>query len=182
MQVVVRTLNLALGVLVTALVARRLGTEGYGQWSTIFAVLFLTGYFLSFGAEGIVVRQATREPDQEREWLGAMIAMRLIAIGPVMLISLAVLLAIQQSHTMLIAGLILVVCMPFDGVGALQLVFQMRVNNRLPMLVLSIRSVLWAIAVLFIYLNKGGMVTLAIALVLTNLASSFRRVRDGRSQ
>ncbi len=173
MQVVVRTLNLALGVLVTALIARRLGTVGYGQWSTIFAVLFLTGFFMSFGAEGIVVRQATRQPEQEREWLGAMIAMRLIALGPVMLLSLVVLLAIRQSHAMLLAGLIMVVCMPFDGVGALQLVFQVRVNNRIPMLVLSIRSVLWAIAVLFIYLNKGGMVVLAIALVLTNLAGSI---------
>jgi O-antigen/teichoic acid export membrane protein len=173
MQVVVRTLNLALGVLVTALIARRLGSVGYGQWSTIFAVLFLTGFFMSFGAEGIVVRQATRQPEQEREWLGAMIAMRLIALGPVMVLSLVVLLAIHQSHAMLLAGLIMVVCMPFDGVGALQLVFQIRVNNRVPMLVLSIRSVLWAIAVLFIYLDKGDMVALAIALVVTNLAGSI---------
>jgi O-antigen/teichoic acid export membrane protein len=173
MQLVVRVLNLVLGVVVTALIARRLGVSGYGQWSTIFAILFLTGYFTSFGAEGIVIREATREPEQEREWLGAMIAMRLIAIVPVMLISLVALVAIQQSHAMLIAGVIMVVCMPFDGVGALQLVFQMRVNNRVPMLVLSIRSVLWAIAVLVIYLDKGNMIALALALVATNLVGSI---------
>ena len=36
---------------------------------------------------------------------------------------------------MLIAGLILVITMPFNGVGALRLVFQLRVNNLVPMLV-----------------------------------------------
>jgi O-antigen/teichoic acid export membrane protein len=58
-------------------------------------------------------------------------------------------------------------------VGALQLVFQLRVNNRVPMIVLSIRSVLWAVAVLIIYLNGGGMVALALALVGTNLVGSI---------
>lgn len=172
MQVVVRVLNLALGVVVTALIARTLGTTGYGEWSTVFAVLGLTGFFMSFGAESIVVREASREPEREREWLGAMMAMRLIALGPVMVVSLGVLLVIQDSHAMLLAGLILVVCMPFDGVGVLQLVFQLRVKNRIPMVVLTVRSVLWAAAVYVIYENKGGMVPLAIALVITNLAGS----------
>ena len=52
---------------------------------------------------------------------------------------------------MLIAGLILIVSMPFSGVGALQLVFQLRVKNLVPMLVLTLRSVLWAIAVVIIH-------------------------------
>jgi O-antigen/teichoic acid export membrane protein len=173
MQVVVRVLNLALGVVVTALIARALGSAGYGQWSTIFAVLSLTSFFMSFGAESIVVREAAREPEREREWLGAMLAMRLIALGPVMLVSLGILLLIQESHTMLIAGLIMIVCMPFDGVGVLQLVFQLRVKNRIPMVVLTVRSVLWGIGVFVIYQDEGGMVALAIALVLSNLAGSI---------
>jgi O-antigen/teichoic acid export membrane protein len=173
MQVVVRVLNLALGVVVTALIARTLKSAGYGEWSTIFAILSLTSYFMSFGAESIVVREAARDPEREREWLGAIMAMRLIALAPVMLISLGAILLVQQSHTMLLVGLILVVFMPFDGIGVLQLVFQLRVNNRIPMLVLTIRSVLWGVAVLVIYERGGGMVPLAIALVLTNLAGSI---------
>lgn len=173
MQIVVRVMNLALGVVVTALIARTLGAAGYGQWSTIFAVLSLTGFFMSFGAESIVVREAARDPEREREWLGAMMAMRLIAVGPVMVASLVVLLAIEQSQAMLIAGLILVVCMPFDGVGVLQLVFQLRVKNQVPMMVLTIRSVLWGIAVFFIYRGDGGMIALAVAMVVTNLAGSI---------
>jgi len=173
MQVVVRILNLALGVVVTALIARTLRSAGYGQWSTIFAVLSLTSYFMSFGAESIVVREAARHPEREHEWLGAIMAMRLIALAPVMVVSLGAILLLQQSHTMLLVGLILVVFMPFDGVGVLQLVFQLRVNNRIPMVVLTLRSVLWAIAVFVIYERGGGMVALAIALVLTNLAGSI---------
>jgi len=173
MQVVVRVLNLALGVVVTALIARTLGAAGYGQWSTIFVVLGLTGFLMSFGAESIVVREVAREPEREGEWLGAMIAMRLIALAPVMLISLVAMLLIQESRTMLLASLILVVCMPFDGVSVLQLVFQLRVNNRVPMLVLTIRSVLWGVAVFVIYQRGGGMISLAVWLVVTNLAGSI---------
>jgi PST family polysaccharide transporter len=173
MQVVVRVLNLALGVVVTALVARTLGAAGYGQWSTVFVVLGMTGFLMSFGAESIVVREVAREPERESEWLGAMLAMRLIALGPVMLISLGALLLIRESHTMLLAGLILVVCMPFDGMSVLQLVFQLRVNNRIPMLVLTMRSVLWGVAVFVIYEHRGGMIPLAVALAVTNSAGSI---------
>ena len=73
---------------------------------------------------------------------------------------------------MLIAGLILSIAMPFDGVGVLQLVFQLRVNNLVPMLVLTLRSVLWAVAVVIIYWHGGSMIALAIAMAATNAVGS----------
>ena len=72
-QVVVRILNLALGVFVTALVVRTLGQAGYGQWSTIFVVLALIAYFANFGMEGVALREAARHPESEHEWIGAVI-------------------------------------------------------------------------------------------------------------
>ena len=62
MQVVVRIGNLALGVVVTALVVRTLGEYGYGQWSTILIVLALIGYFGNFGMEEVAIREAARDP------------------------------------------------------------------------------------------------------------------------
>ena len=167
-----RVLNLALGVFVTALVARMLGGSGYGQWSTIFIVLSLTGYLTNFGMEGIVVREAARAPEQEQEWLGAMMLARLIVLGPVIVLSIVVLALIAHGDQMLIAGLILVAVMPFGGVGVMQLVFQLRVNNLVPMLVVSLRSVLWGAAVGIVYLTGGTMIELAIALALTNAVGS----------
>jgi O-antigen/teichoic acid export membrane protein len=172
---VVRVLNLALGVLVTALVARLLGQAGYGEWSTIFIVLTLTEYFTNFGMETVVVREAARHPDREREWLGAMILARLLALGPVIVLSVVAVIAIARNQQMLLAGLILITAMPFGGVGIMQLVFQLRVNNLVPMLVLSLRSVLWGGAVGVIYLSgpRAPMVELAVGLAATNAVGSL---------
>jgi O-antigen/teichoic acid export membrane protein len=172
LQVVIRILNLALGVVVTALVVRTLGRDGYGQWSTLFIVLTLTGYFASFGMESVALREIAREPEHEREWIGAVMMVRLIVLGPVLVLSIAAVLVLRESHQMLIAGLILILTMPFSGVGVLQLMFQLRVNNLVPMLVLTLRSVLWAIAVAIIYAQGYGMIALAIAMSTTNAVGS----------
>jgi O-antigen/teichoic acid export membrane protein len=172
MQVVVRVLNLALGVVVTALLARTLGSDYYGQWSTIFVVLGLMGYLASFGMEKVIVREVAAAPEREHEWFGAMMALRLILLAPAVLASLAAVLLLHRSHQMLIAGLILVIGMPFDGIGVVSLVFQLRVKNLVPMIVLTIRSVLWAAAVAIIYWQHGDMIELAIAMAATNAAGS----------
>jgi len=172
MQVLVRIGNLALGVFVTALVVRTLGKEGYGQWSTIAVVLSVISYFSSFGMEEVALREAAREPEREFEWLGGAIMMRLLLIGPVMIACLGAIALLAEGNAMLIAGVILVVVMPFGGVGTLGLLFQLRVDNRVPMLVLTLRSVLWGAAVVVIHAHHGGLVPFAIALVATNMVGS----------
>lgn len=173
MQVVVRVGNLALGAFVTALVVRTLGTSGYGQWSTLFAVTGLVSYFANFGIEGVALREAARVPETEHEWIGSVIMLRLLLLGPVMALCFGVLLLLPHTEQMLLAGAILVVAMPFGGVGALGLLFQLRVDNRIPMLVLTIRSILWAGAVVLIHVEGGGMVAFAAALVATNLVGTL---------
>jgi O-antigen/teichoic acid export membrane protein len=173
MQIVVRILNLAVGGVVTALVVRTLGQTGYGEWSTSFVSLVLVGYFANFGMEGVALREAARDPEHEHEWIGAVMLMRLLMLAPIMLASVAVIVVLHRSHEMLISGIILVVTMPFDGVGALGMLFQLRVDNRVPMIVLTIRSVLWGVAVLIIHLHHGDMVALAVAMAATNAVGSI---------
>ncbi|MGO9489630.1 MAG: flippase [Solirubrobacteraceae bacterium] len=172
MQVMVRVANLALGVVVTALLVRTLGTKGYGEWGTAFVVLGLVGFFASFGVEEIAIREAAREPEKEFEWIGSVMAVRLVALIPVMATAVIAIVLLHTTEAMLIAGLIMIVAMPFGGISAIGLIFQLRVDNRVPMLVLSIRSVLWGAAVAIIYFTHGGMIDLAIALVLTNSVGS----------
>ncbi len=173
MQVAVRIVNLAMGVVVTALVVRALGRVGYGQWSTLFIVLGLIAYFANFGMEEVALRESARAPEHEHEWIGAAMMLRLLILAPVMIASLIALLLLQQSHQMLIAGVILVVAMPFGGISALGLVFQLRVDNRIPMLVMTLRSVLWGVAVVIIYTQHAGMIALAVAMVSTNVTGSI---------
>jgi O-antigen/teichoic acid export membrane protein len=172
LQVVARVLNLALGVVVTALVVRLLGTAGYGQWSTIFIVLTLAGYLANLGMENIAVREAARDPGRQHEWIGAVILLRLILMTPVIALAVIAILLLHTSQQMLAAGLILTITMPFSGISALQLIFQLRVNNLVPMLVLTLRSVLWGIAVAILFWQHGSMVDLAIALSATTAAGT----------
>jgi O-antigen/teichoic acid export membrane protein len=173
LQVVMRVLNLALGVVVTVLVVRLLGPAGYGQWSTIFVILMLVGYITNFGVETIAVREAARDPTREHEWIGAVMLLRLIVLVPAIALSIIAILLLRESQQMLTAGLILIITMPFSGVSALQLVFQLRVNNLVPMLVLTLRSVLWGGAVAIIFWRGGGMVTLAIAMSATTAVGTI---------
>jgi O-antigen/teichoic acid export membrane protein len=61
--------------------------------------------------------------------------------------------------------------MPFGGVGTLGLLFRLRVDNRIPMLVMTVRSVVWGAAVLVIYLDHHGLVALAVAMVASAVVS-----------
>lgn len=173
MQVAVRIVNLAMGVVVTALVVRTLGRVGYGQWSTVFIVLGLIAYFANFGMEEVALREAAKAPEDELEWIGAVMLLRLLALTPVMIASLLAIVLLHASHQMLVAGLILVIAMPFGGISALALVFQLRVDNRVPMIVLTLRSVLWGVAVVIIYTQHAGMIALAVAMVATNIVGSI---------
>lgn len=168
MQIVVRVLNLAIGAVVTALVARSLGRHGYGQWSTMFVALSLVAQLANLGVETIAVREAARSPELEREWIGGALRLRLLSLAPLVAASIAAVLVIKQSDQMLLAGLVLVASIPFSGFGPLQRAFELRVNNRVPMLILTLRSVLWGTGVLSVYLLNAGMVALAVAMSLTN--------------
>jgi len=51
--------------------------------------------------------------------------------------------------------------------------FQLRVDNRVPMLILTLRSLLWGGAVVIIYLDEGDMIAFAIAMAATNAIGSI---------
>lgn len=168
MQVAVRVANLALGVVVAAALVRTLGDAGYGQWATALVALELTGFFMQFGLEAVVVREAAADPKREGEWIGALMLVRVVMALPVVLAALGLIVVISDSREMLIAGAILAIGMPFGGTGGLQIAFELRVNNRVPMFVLTLKSILWLAAVLGIGMLGGGIVALAIAMIVTN--------------
>jgi O-antigen/teichoic acid export membrane protein len=180
MQIVARVVNLALGALVTALLVRALGQSLYGQWSTTLVALSLIGYFTAYAIETVAVREAAREPEQEFEWLGSVVTARFLLLAPVMISAAIIVVLLHESEEMLIAGLIMVLAMPFGGFSAMALVFRLRVDNRVPMLVLTVRSLLWGGAVLFVFLKGGGMIELSIALVVSNLIGNGVQILAAR--
>ncbi|HEV7494075.1 flippase [Baekduia sp.] len=172
-QVMTRVLNLALGIVVTALVVRTLGDSGYGQWMTILTTFQLVGFFTSLGLEQVAVREAAADPRHAEDWVGALVVTRLALTLPVMVVGLGALTLISQGHTMFIAGIILLVEFPFGVGSSLAVVHQLRVHNTLPMIVLTLNSVLWGACVLVIYLSGGGLVALALSMTLVTTATAM---------
>lgn len=171
-QVATRVANLALGVVVTALLARTLGDAGFGRWMTILTAFQLVGFFTSLGLETVAVRQAASNPGTTSTWVGALVVTRLALTLPSMIGALVVLLVVQEDPTMLVAGLVLLLQFPFSIASSLQIVHQLQMRNALPMAVLTINSVVWGICVLVINIEGGGLVALAVALAATTALTS----------
>lgn len=166
-QVAARIGNLALGVVVTALLARSLGDVGFGQWMTILTTFQLVGVFTTLGLDQAAMREAARHPDETHVWIGALVVARVALTVPSMVVAVIALLVLRDGDAMLVAGLFLLVQFPFSIASSLQLVHQLRMRNSFPMLVLTVNSVVWGVCVVVINVTGGGLVALAVGLAGT---------------
>lgn len=181
-QVIGRGLNLVLGIFVTALVARLLGDDGFGQWTTIFVVVGFASYFTDLGIRGIAVQRASADPERAPDWIGALLSIRFLVAIPATLLSAAVAVAVAGDHDMLVAGLLISATIAVSVPSALQMVFQLQVRNHVTIALLTLNSVLWAGAVVVVDARDGGIVALAASFlgvaVVTSLLTSALALRE----
>jgi O-antigen/teichoic acid export membrane protein len=173
-QVLLRGLNLALGVGVTLLLVRTLGADGFGRWSVLLAVFGFIAYFGSLGLAQVTVERAAADPARAPHWFGALVTLRLALIGPVTLLSLGVCLALADDADMRIAAALVCAVLPMSVLSALSVVFQLQVRNVVVTAIEVGNGVLWAAAVGAVALLDGGLVAIAAAFLavstLTNVA------------
>lgn len=179
-QIVGRVLNLALGVVVTALVVRTLGQEAYGQWSTILVVVVLTDYATSFGLEPTTVRLAAGHPERERQWVSAYISLRILIAVPSALLAAAIILALQSSSQMLIAGMILATTIVLGAPNAVRVIFQLRVRNDVTIGLITLNTLLWGVSAIALATRDGTMVMFAVAFAGAALITSVGYVIAAR--
>jgi O-antigen/teichoic acid export membrane protein len=173
-QILLRGLNLALGVGVTLLLVRTLGTDGFGRWSVLLAVFGIVSYFGSLGLAQVTVERAAADPSRAPQWFGALVTLRLALVGPVTLLSLAVCLALADDADMRIAAALVCAVLPVSVLSALSVVFQMQVRNVVVTAIEVGNGVLWAAAVGLVAVLDGGLVAIAAAFLvvstITNVA------------
>jgi O-antigen/teichoic acid export membrane protein len=173
-QIVLRTLNLALGVGVTLLLVRALGTDGFGRWSVLLAVIGFISYFGSLGLAQVAVERAAADPERSPHWFGALITLRLALIGPATLLSLGVCLVLADDSAMRVAAVLVCATLPLAVLSALSVVFQLQVRNVVVTAIEVGNGILWAAAVGLVALLDGGLVAIAAAFLavatLTNIA------------
>lgn len=168
-QIVAQVLNLALGIVVTVIIVRTLGTTRYGQWSTLLAITQLVGTVGSLGLENVAVRFATAEPEREDVWLGAVTTLRAALTVPVIVVYIIAVIAISRDQTMLVTGLVMTLLYVSNIWSTLRIAFRLRVRNDIFVAFVLANSVLWTGAVVAIAAGGGGMVALAIAFVTISL-------------
>jgi O-antigen/teichoic acid export membrane protein len=181
-QVVARLLNLLLGVVATAVLARKLGESGFGMWSTILLIPALLAYLNDLGFLQVAVRRAASE--QDLRWLGALVSIRVALSLPTTLLSLVAIVFVAHGTDMLLAGFIVAAQGLLAGPAALTSVFQLQTRNDLAMVAMTVNSLLWTGAVVFIAASGGSLVDYAIAMgaiaavtVWMEAAIAMRRVR-----
>jgi O-antigen/teichoic acid export membrane protein len=162
-QIVGRIANLALGVVVTLVLVRRLGSSGFGRWSTIFAVSQIAANFGELGLSQIAVSRAASEPERESLWLGSLITLRLMLAIPVTLVSAVAVLLIAPTHEAKVAGLLISLALLLGGPAAIGAIFQLRVRNDISTAILTFNSLVWGLAVIGVASASGGIVAFAAA-------------------
>jgi len=161
-QLVFKAANLALGIVVTILIVRLLGDEGFGQWSTLFAVSTIAGYFGNMGLERIAVERATAQPEREAEWVGALVSLRLVMAIPSALGSLAVLLVLADGGEMRTAAVLVSSSLVVTALISVRVVFQLRVRNTLNTVLELGNGILWGLVVVVAFVaGTSGLVEIA---------------------
>ena len=172
-QLIARAGNLALGVVVTLIIVRDLGSSAFGEWSTILAVSQIATSFGDLGLTQVAVSNAARDPDGPGEWLSALVGMRLVLSVPIFLIQLVIVVLIAPTSHVEIAGVLLSAVTLLGGLSALTAAFQLRVRNDLTMLVLTVNSVLWTGGVAIAGVFTHDVRTFAAVFLVVNILSAL---------
>lgn len=171
LQLLGRSANVVLGVVVTLVLARHLGPRDFGRWSTIFAVFQITGYFGNLGFEQAAVARCAAEPEREPQWLGALVALRLLLALPVFLATTGIMLLVARGGEMRLAGVIVCAMLLVSGLGSLRAVFQLRVRNHVTAWFELANGILWGIGVILVAAAGGRLVALAAVFLGTAAAT-----------
>ena len=166
-QVAARGLNALLGVGVTIALVRGLGTRGFGEWSTLLAVITIVGYLSSLGLEEVAVRHAAMDPERESVWVSAMVSLQLIISIPVTVVALVVTVAIAHDSAARIAGILLSFTCLFSALGSVRAVFQLRIRNSWTAGFELVNGLLWAVAVFAFAAAGAGIVAFAAAFLVS---------------
>lgn len=172
-QIAGRFANLALGIVVTALLARTLGNGGYGVWSTILAISSLVAVVGNPGLEQVAVRCAVSDLEHEPQWLGALLILRQLLSMLAMMLCVGVVALIAPNREALIAGVVMILSLLVAAASSLRVVFQLRVRNSYVIAVMTIQSILWGLVVVWGYVTSAGIVALAVGFTITTSITSL---------
>jgi O-antigen/teichoic acid export membrane protein len=175
-QLIGRFANLAIGIVVTALLARTLGGAGFGVWSTLVAIATLVGVVGDLGLEQVALRSAAADPEHEPSWLGALVFLKQLLSLAAMGLCMGAVVLIAPNHQALVAGIVMMLTFLTTAASSLRVAFQLRIRNSLTIAMMTVQSVLWGAVVIWAHTTGAGIVALAIGFTAT---TSFAALGQG---
>lgn len=176
--------SLLASMLVSAIIARYLGTEGYGLVNYVVSVVMLFTSFSTLGMETFVVKDVVNDKNDEGNVIGTSFVIRLIGGFVLIIISQITLYILSPNDIMIqVLGLIMGICMIFKSFEVIEYYFQakmnLKVNAIIKIITLVIVSTCKILVAVFNLGEIGYMCTyLADAIVLGLLLFIYFKLHE----
>lgn len=163
-ELVGRVIAICTGLITLPLLARTLGTNGFGTWSAALAYIGLFAAVSEFGLMHAAMLRMSAEPEHEAQWLGALSSLRTVtSLVLATLCAAGIPLFLPGSGHVRVVALILTFIVVFSGALALQAVFRSRLRPSIPLALSILQSLSWLAIVIVLATTNAGVVTAAIA-------------------
>lgn len=161
-----RVLGLLVSLVTLPLIARTLGSSGFGVYSSALAYTGIFASISEFGLTSAATMRMASEPEHEREWLGALASLRTAVSSVTVLLCAAATPLVFDTAEQRTAALLLSVTIIFSGAAALMSVFFARLRGAVPLAISIFESCFWLVLVLVVAALGAGPVLVAGAYVL----------------
>jgi len=148
-QIVGKVLMILISLATTAILTRRLGAGIYGAFVLTTSVFLLLDALADFGSRAIGVREASKNPDKEKEIFEELAGLRLLMANLGFVLGLMIVFTFKGFETIRLEAVISLLMIFFTSVaGTLEMVFQTRMRLDLKTLMdivfpLSFLLVIW---------------------------------------
>lgn len=141
-QLGAQAVSLLTGLAVNAILSRKLGVEGFGQFNYIFAFYY---FFLSlndFGTNTIVVREVARDRSRAEEIFGTMLLFKTFLAAISMICACIIILMMNFPPELRNALLLFSLILPLTALQLPALIFQVLLKAEYPALIGSISKII----------------------------------------
>ena len=151
-----------ISLIVMILIARYLGSEGFGKFSFIFAFVGITMIIASLGGENfIVIREIARNKENAKAYFGNALTLKICLLSLTLICSTIAINLIESSHEIRISVYIVSLGVAFLFLSHLYwAILQAYEIMQFEALMKIIERILLLILTLFIYIKKGSIIQL----------------------
>jgi O-antigen/teichoic acid export membrane protein len=167
-----RGMNLLLGVAGVALLARALGPDEFGVWSTALAFVGIFGFLTDMGLGRAATLRMADDHEREARWLGALVGTVAAASAIAIVVTIGAIPLLGGTGHVEEVTLILALTLLGAAPGAIMAVFDSRVRAGIRMALLTFGSVAWLAAIIVLELSDAGVVAFATAFLVVSLLTA----------